>query len=305
MVPSQVRHDNGILPMRIFALSDIHADYPDNRSWVENLSAVEFTADTLLLAGDISHNQDFFKKTLASLREKFAFVFFVSGNHDLWLRNTDCENSLVRFQQLLTTCAALDVRTEPARLNGTGSGVWIVPLQAWYEKPEESTRSLFVPKKGEDPTLKMWVDNRSIRWPDCSKTGTIADFFLKMNDHAVNRTYDAPVISFSHFLPRKELMFPSEKELQAWGPNIKDPQPRFNFSRVAGCTSLDDQIRQLGSDVHVYGHQHRNRHLNIDGVQYVSHCLGYPRERDEGRILGDTSTPRLIWDTGTSAGAAL
>jgi hypothetical protein len=55
--------------------------------------------------------------------------------------------------------------------------------------------------------------------------------------------------------------------------------PAFNFTRVAGCEQLDVQIRQLGSSVHVYGHQHRNRRRLVGGILYVSNCLGYPRDR--------------------------
>ncbi len=49
--------------------------------------------------------------------------------------------------------------------------------------------------------------------------------------------------------------------------------------------------------MHVYGHQHRNRHREEDGVVYVSHCLGYPKERgdrnDDFHLL-----PKLVWDDG-------
>ncbi|HET8707810.1 MAG TPA: hypothetical protein VFM46_16025, partial [Pseudomonadales bacterium] len=58
-----------------------------------------------------------------------------------------------------------------------------------------------------------------------------------------------------------------------------DPTPGFNFSRVAGTWELDKQLRHLGSQIHVYGHQHRNRDLVIEEVRYISHCLGYPKER--------------------------
>jgi len=49
---------------------------------------------------------------------------------------------------------------------------------------------------------------------------------------------------------------------------------------------LDEQIRKLGSRLHVYGHQHRNRRRLYDGVWYVSNCLGYPEER-RGRVIQD------------------
>ena len=61
----------------------------------------------------------------------------------------------------MALCNALDIETAWAQL----PGVQIVPLLSWYEKPEESTDSLYVPQKGEDAALHMWADNRLIRWP--------------------------------------------------------------------------------------------------------------------------------------------
>jgi hypothetical protein len=69
----------------------------------------------------------------------------------------------------------------------------------------------------------------------------------------------------------------------------------FNFSTVAGSTLIDRQIRQLGSRVHVYGHQHRNRRRCYDGVWYLSNCLGYPEER-RGRVIQDpASILKAVW----------
>jgi hypothetical protein len=123
---------------------------------------------------------------------------------------------------------------------------------------------------------------------------TIADFFLKLNDCHVRRHYDAPVISFSHFVPRRELIYSTPAERQ--GRHLSDPYPQFNFSRVAGCTGIDTQIRQLRSTIHIYGHQHRNRNRVIDGVRYISHCLGYPRERQHVSMDSSTRSPTLIYD---------
>ncbi|MCP4716244.1 MAG: hypothetical protein GY868_14090, partial [Deltaproteobacteria bacterium] len=60
---------------------------------------------------------------------------------------------------------------------------------------------------------------------------------------------------------------------------------------------LDVQIRSIGAAIHVYGHQHRNRRRLIDGVAYMSHCLGYPRERSQGRIAFPDDGPALVWDS--------
>src|SRR5262249_33190939 len=116
--------------------------------------------------------------------------------------------------------------------------------------------------------------------------------------------YDAPVISFSHFLPRTDLMFPPQTR-GGGHPAFWPARAGFNFSRVAGTWALDQQIRELGSRVHAYGHKHRNKSVLIDGVVYVSHCLGYPHERKSGRIGHFEAGPRLIWDCGRPAFAGI
>ena len=285
--------------MRVYALSDLHVDYKRNMSLLQQMSDIEYVDDVLLLAGDISDDLDQLKTCLTHLRAKFRFLFFVPGNHDLWVRRKECVDSIAKFWRILDLCQSLNVGTDPAKVGGSGdtAGVWIVPLYSWYVKPEEGDCSLYVPKAGDDPTLSMWSDNRFTRWPTSDNGKSVADYFLRLNEKHTCRTYDAPVISFSHFLPRTDLIFGSGREKTAAGKPRKDRHPRFNFSRVAGCTCLEQQIRRLNAAVHVYGHQHRDRFRLVNDVLYVSHCLGYPRDRiaePNGEI---NCVPKLIWET--------
>jgi hypothetical protein len=54
---------------------------------------------------------------------------------------------------------------------------------------------------------------------------------------------------------------------------------------------LDEQIRKLGSAIHVFGHSHINRDLIIEGVRYIQNALSYPRERRSAEWPA-----KLIWD---------
>lgn len=40
--------------MKVYALSDLHVDYAQNREWLQTLVAGSFGEDVLILAGDIS-----------------------------------------------------------------------------------------------------------------------------------------------------------------------------------------------------------------------------------------------------------
>ncbi len=280
--------------MRIYAISDVHADYSENMALIQAFSGAAHLRDTLLLAGDVSDDLTRLARVLESMRDKFAHVFFVPGNHELWVRRGQSGDSVAKFEKVLGLCAGLGVATSPAKVTSGSDdpGAWVVPLFSWYVKPEQGADSLFVPREGDDPSLSMWADEVLTRWPEQLSA---ADYFLDLNEHHVHRDYDAPVLSVSHFLPRRELMFRS--------PPLTSPRrsSRFNFSRVAGSTRLEAQIRALGSVLHVYGHQHRNRDRVIDGLRYVSNCLGYPPERARGEIGGTCGSLKLVWDTGSKA----
>jgi hypothetical protein len=264
-------------------------------AWIRGLSSHDYVRDTLLVAGDLSHSVGQLEAALSCLLEKFASVSFVPGNHDVWLIRGEYADSLHKFHRLFDLCGALGVKTRPAIVGEGSSRVWIVPLSSWYVKPEEGAESLFLPKSGDDGDLSAWSDEHFVKWPWLPGARTAAGYFLEWNRPHVERAYDAPVISFSHFLPRADLMF----ELDVEGRPARAARPGgFNFSRVAGTRALDEQIRTLGSRVHVHGHQHRNRWRTIDGILYVSHCLGYARERESGQIRHLDDGPKLIWERG-------
>ena len=283
--------------MRIFVLSDIHIDFPENKKWVGALSAYDYQKDALILAGDVSHDFNQLRECLFRLKNKFARVFFVPGNHDLWVRQEESGDSLAKLEQLLAFCKKEEIRTTPVRLGSTEDAhpVWLVPLLSWYA-PVESEHSLFLPKPGEDADNRMWSDNYFIRWPDHKMQQPDQMFYQKTQNY-LQTAYDAPVISISHFLPRTEMMFSRERVRDQKLIRKYDRHPGFNFSRVAGSLLIERQLRSINSAIHIYGHQHINRDRILDGVRYVAHCLGYPEERNRGTVRGIDQGLKLVWDT--------
>ncbi len=281
--------------MRIFAISDIHVDHLDNWSWIEQLSPSAFLDDVLILAGDVSHRMDLLQKVFQLLLSRFQKVFFVPGNHELWVMEPSEGDSLQKFHAILQLCKQMGISCEAEVLTTPAGKLRIVPLFSWYTRPEEGPDSLYVVKKAEDPNLKIWSDDHLIRWP--THVGkSMTHYFLQLNRSRLCRNSDETVISFSHFLPRLDLIFSTTEEDQAFGGDIVDGFPPFNFSRVAGTSLLDEQIRLLQSRIHLYGHQHRNRYRITEGIRYVSHCLGYGRERENQALRHIEGGLRLIWD---------
>jgi Calcineurin-like phosphoesterase len=255
--------------MRILAISDLHTDFRENMWLVEHLSDVTHHQDILIAAGDISDRLSTLESTLALLRAKFMQVFYVPGNHELWVRK-EGYSSVEKFFRVLELCNTLDIRTSPEKVGE----VWIVPLFSWYEPQFDTENS------GDVDSLSGWGDFYFCKWPAAIRQ--VCDFFMNMNEPRL-RSYDGPVISFSHFLPRQDLL-PSMERLKFKG-----------LPKVAGCAALDRQIRYLQSSLHIFGHSHISCDRIIDGVRYIQNPLRYPRERTGAafpiKIIADSNFP--------------
>ncbi|HEU4452123.1 MAG TPA: metallophosphoesterase [Longimicrobium sp.] len=236
--------------MRIFAVSDLHADFRENRRLLDSVSAVDHQGDALIVAGDVGTSLAVVTETLGFLRGRFREVFFVPGNHELWVREGDGD-SLRKFSAVLAACEAVGVRTRPARVGGA----WVVPLFSWYHA------SFDVHDEAVTEELEGWTDHYLCRWPEGVER--VDRLFLAMNEPHL-REYDAPVVSFSHFVPRPDLV-PRVEWLRFKG-----------LARVAGTEELEAQVRRLGSAVHVFGHTHIAEDRAIDGVRYVQNYLKAP-----------------------------
>ena len=269
--------------MQVYAISDVHADYRDNLWQLEQLPRHSYGADALILAGDVSHKPEVLRRTFEIFLERFCHVFFVPGNHELWAGRGQHASSVEKFQEVLRLCESMGVRTGPGVI-GTGTDqVCVVPLFSWYTRPGEGSDSLYRERPTQGPSESVWADDYLVKWPRTADFQAV-QYFLDLNARRVSALYPVSRVSFSHFLPRQDLMFaaPGDAPYAALDP----ARAMFNFSAVAGSTLIDQQIRQLGSRVHVYGHQHRNRRRYYDGVWYVSNCLGYPDER-RGQVFQD------------------
>src|SRR5262249_20115196 len=97
-------HDTSKPRTRVFALSDLHVDYQENMAWIQALSPREYTDDALILAGDVSHDLSKLQAALAALRTRFAEVFFVPGNHELWVQQQECTDSMAKFWRVIELC---------------------------------------------------------------------------------------------------------------------------------------------------------------------------------------------------------
>ena len=276
--------------MRIFIISDIHVDYAENFWWVDNLSNYDYREDVLILAGDVTHKFTLLKSILKKLRKKFKRLFFVPGNHELWLNDDGFTHSLEKFHAIIDYCQKIDIEIQPKTFEN--QNILIYPVFSWYQTKNEPG-TLYLPKPGEQAVEKIMSDFYHIKWPN--KDIKPFNYFMNLNKKDLANESQKLVITFSHFLPRQELMFSRNNTLSKARIKKFDRYPPFNFSEVAGSQWIDGFIRKIGTKIHIYGHQHINRDRIIDGVRYVAHCLGYPEERRRGMVQGIEQGLKCIW----------
>ncbi|WP_018415193.1 metallophosphoesterase [Teredinibacter turnerae] len=238
--------------MRLFVLSDIHTDFEENESWLGQLSKTDYLNDALILAGDISDSISRIERCFEQVCKRFEVVFFVPGNHDLWVNRCGSETSLKKFGLLKSMCRQYGIQISRSHIGNTE----IIPLLGWYDY---SFGSL-------SPELeRAWMDFRNCRWPsELRTTSDVCEYFLSQN--SLEKSSAGNVVTFSHFVPRIDLM-----------PHYIPSRHRVVYP-VLGSLRIDEQLRELGSSLHVYGHSHVNRDLRLNGVRYVNNAQGYPSE---------------------------
>jgi predicted phosphodiesterase len=241
--------------MRVFAVSDLHLDYAPNLAWLEQLSLHDYREDALILAGDISDRFALLAQGFAAVTRRFASVLYVPGNHDLWVHREGMHNSFEKFNAVREFASNHGVGMTPFRRDGLA----IVPMLGWYDYSFGSP---------DDYLKGAWADYRACRWPQGYDDAAVTRWFVERNPTIAAPELEgaSDVITFSHFLPRIDLM-----------PD-RIPEKYRKLYPILGTEILDAQIRGLGSRLHIYGHSHVNRHVTIDGVTYINNAFGYPSE---------------------------
>jgi predicted phosphodiesterase len=237
---------------KVYALSDVHFDHPAAEEWVHGLHATRFLDDVLIIAGNLADSLKAIQRALIAIRSKFRRVFYVPGNHEMWINRGEASkypDSFCKLWALLELCDELDIEVAPAAIC---KDVYIVPLFSWYNIQFDKKDPFPDPKAEYDKYAKWPIDPMQQVWR----------YMLALNRRYISLPYHGTVITFSHFVPRHGLPTWREK----------------GVLKVSGCEELDEQIRDANSICHVYGHTHYRHFQSHENITYVHRSLEFGSE---------------------------
>jgi 3',5'-cyclic AMP phosphodiesterase CpdA len=257
-------------PPRLFALSDLHVAFPENREIVAGLQP-DSDEDWLLLAGDVGELSPDIEWALRTLSTRFAKVVWTPGNHDLWTHGADPLQlrGESRYRHLVSLCRRLGVVTpeDPYPVwEGPGGPLTIVPLFLLYDysfrpagartKEEGLARAYETGVVCTDEAL-LHPDPYPSREAWCWARVQATERRLAALDA------ELPVVFVNHY------------------PLVRDPTEVLwypQFAQWCGTTLTHDWHVRYRAAAVIYGHLHIPRVTWHDGVRFEEVSLGYPRE---------------------------
>lgn len=97
-------------PRKLWAVSDLHVESAENLAWINSLPDV-LADDALVVAGDVCTELSALRGALTVLVSRFKHVFYIVGNHELWLTPQDTSDgltdSLDKFAAILELVTAV------------------------------------------------------------------------------------------------------------------------------------------------------------------------------------------------------
>lgn len=243
----------------LWAVSDLHAAVKANRPRIETIKPAD-PSDWLIVAGDVAENLDLVLSILAMLKERFAEVIWVPGNHELYCRSSDRYVGRDRYAALVEGCRNLGVIT-PEDPYPLFYGTTIVPLFTLYDytfrDPNTTIKDVLDRAEqvglimNDEITIAPFVDIR--QW--CRDR---LAYSLKRLSHV-----EGPTILVNHW------------------PLVREPTYKMVYQDAAlwcGTRHTRDWPQRFHAESVVYGHLHMPGITTVDGIDHIEVSLGYPRE---------------------------
>lgn len=261
----------------LFAISDLHVGYAQNRKAFSRLS--QHPDDWLILGGDLGETEDHLRFVLDIAAPRFKQLVWVPGNHELYvLQSAPGPRGEDKYRALIEVCQSYGVLTpeDPYRVfpdNGGGEPHLIAPLFLLYDY---SFRPSEVPaREAVGWAMESGILCSDEHLLDPQPHSSIRGWCYSRLSDAEERLAaapDLPKVLINHYPLREELV-------------RLDNIPRFSI--WCGTKRTHDWHTRYGARVVVYGHLHMPSTDWIDGVRFEEVSFGYPRQRPSGRTIDD------------------
>lgn len=255
---------------RLWATSDIHVGYSENRAIVEAIRPTS-PDDWLLVVGDIGERPTHVEWALRLLRERFALVAWVPGNHELWTMPKDpvTLRGEHRYLHLVDMCRRLGVLTpeDPYPVwDGPGGPATVAPLFLLYDYtfgrlPAETKEAALKRARREGIVC---VDERHL-YPDPHES---RDDWCRTRVEMTEARLDACDPDIPKVLVNHWPLHPGPTH-RLWYPV---------FALWCGTERSADWHQRYRTKTVVYGHLHIPITSFYDGVRFEEVSVGYPRE---------------------------
>jgi 3',5'-cyclic AMP phosphodiesterase CpdA len=262
--------------MNLWATSDLHVGYDENRRAVEKLEGS--IDDWLIVAGDTGESAGHLEFVLKTLVPRYRQIIWTPGNHDLWTPRAwpPERRGAAHYERLVRVCRRYGVLTPED------------PYAVW---PDEDRRTVIVPTfvlydysfrpdhvREEDAIA--WAAETSVRCADeellapdpyPSRTAWCHTRVQLTEERLAAIPADAQVVLVNHFPLRRD---------HAVLPRI----PRFSIwcgTRATEAWHVRYRVKTV-----VYGHLHLRSTRTIGEVKFEEVSLGYPKQWDAAKGLG-------------------
>jgi 3',5'-cyclic AMP phosphodiesterase CpdA len=259
--------------MKLLAISDLHLRYEVTRKALEELPP--HPEDWLIVAGDVGETEQHLRFALAVLKRRFARVFWVPGNHDLWTAppHPTEPRGLEKYNRLVAICRDYGVLTpeDPyIEWPGPGPQVLIAPLFLLYDytfRPDSVPVEEAIQWAAEENIL---CSDEVLLHPDPfpSRQAWCAARVAATEPRLAMAAARAPLVLINHWPLKRDL---------AVLPRV----PRFSI--WCGTQRTEDWHLRFRAQAVIYGHLHIRATKHRDGVRFEEVSLGYPQDWDARR----------------------
>ncbi|GAB2621991.1 metallophosphoesterase [Streptomyces capparidis] len=256
---------------KLWAISDLHVAFPENRRIVEDLRP-RADGDWLIVAGDVGELMEDVEWALGVLARRFSRVVWAPGNHELWTPRKDPVQlrGEARYRHLVEICRRLGVATpeDPYPVwRGAGGPVVVAPLFVLYDytfrTPTAATKEESLAQAHEAGVV-------------CSD-----EFLLHPDPHPSRDAWCAARLRYTEQRLTEACGDGTPSVLVNHFPLVREPTRVLRYPEFAqwcGTVHTADWHVRFHARAVVYGHLHIPRTTWYDGVRFEEVSVGYPRE---------------------------